>query len=85
MLAAQFEALRLNGRGRPVVEQVLRREPATAVQVTTALMIIVYRLRNNLFHGNKWSDGIHDQRANFQNANQILMVLMDMHREGSSG
>lgn len=80
VLEPRFEALRLNGRGRPMVESVLRGEPVGSVDLATALMIIVYRLRNNLFHGNKWSDGIHDQRANFQNANQILMALMDMHR-----
>lgn len=78
----RFEALRLNGQGRPIVERVLRDEPAGPAEIATALMIIVYRLRNNLFHGNKWNDGIQDQRENFKNANQILMALMDMHRAG---
>jgi hypothetical protein len=77
-----FEALRLNGQGRPVVERVLCNELTEPAEIATALMIIVYRLRNNLFHGNKWNDGIHDQRENFRTANQILMALMDMHRAG---
>lgn len=81
----RFAALRLNGQGRPMVERVLRDEPAGAAEVATALMIIVYRLRNNLFHGNKWNDGIHDQRENFRTANQILMALMDMHRSEPDG
>ena len=78
----RFEALRLNGQGRPVVERVLCDEPAEPAEIATGLMIIVYRLRNNLFHGNKWNDGIYDQRENFRSANQILMALMDMHRAG---
>lgn len=84
-LLPRFEALRLNGRGRPLVERVLTGEPAGPAEIASALMIIVYRLRNNLFHGNKWNDGIQDQRNNFRNANQILMALMDMHRTGPAG
>lgn len=80
VIAPRFEALRLNGPGRPVVERVLRGEPVTPVQIATALTTIIYRLRNNLFHGNKWNDGIQDQRDNFRKANRILMALMDMHR-----
>ncbi len=82
VLIPRFEALRLNGHGRPLVERVLTGEPAGPAEIANALMIIVYRLRNNLFHGNKWNDGIQDQRANFQTANRILMALMDMHRAG---
>lgn len=52
-------------------------EPAA---VLTALLLIVHRLRNNLFHGPKWSYGIADRRANFDNANLVLMAAMDMHR-----
>lgn len=63
-----------------MVERVLRDEPA---EIATALMLIVYRLRNSFFHGKKWNDSIHKQRENFRTANQILMASMDMHRAES--
>ncbi|TPL35575.1 hypothetical protein [Mesorhizobium sp. B2-4-8] len=44
-----------------------------------ALLMIVWRLRNNLFHGAKWAYQIRDQRANFTHANAILMRLLDQH------
>jgi len=44
-----------------------------------ALLMIVWRLRNNLFHGVKWSDGLLDQRENFTNANSVLMKVLDQH------
>lgn len=44
-----------------------------------ALLMIVWRLRNNLFHGAKWAYQLRDQRANFTHANAILMRLLDQH------
>jgi hypothetical protein len=46
-----------------------------------ALLMIVWRLRNNLFHGAKWAYGIADQRENFQHANAVLMRLLEKHGE----
>lgn len=37
-----------------------------------ALLIIVWRLRNNLFHGAKWAYGLRDQRENFDDAHPII-------------
>jgi hypothetical protein len=44
-----------------------------------ALLMIVWRLRNNLFHGAKWAYELRDQRANFTHANSILMRLLERH------
>jgi hypothetical protein len=44
-----------------------------------ALLMIVWRLRNNLFHGAKWAYGLRDQRANFIRANSVLMRLLERH------
>jgi len=41
-----------------------------------ALLIVVYRLRNNLFHGEKWAYEMKDQRSNFEQANEVLMKAM---------
>ncbi len=42
-----------------------------------ALLFIVYRLRNNLFHGVKWQYGFANQLENFQHANKLLRVWID--------
>jgi len=44
-----------------------------------ALLIIIYRLRNNLFHGLKWAYNIQGQRSNFAHANYVLMTVLDVH------
>jgi hypothetical protein len=63
---------------RPLVECVLSGHSRSADDVVAALLLIVARLRNNLFHGVKWEDGIREQEKNFINANQILMLAMDL-------
>ena len=62
-----------------LVERVVRGQSNDEAEILSAMLIIVLRLRNNLFHGMKWAYGIRDQFANFQNANRILMAVMDMH------
>ncbi|WP_420142819.1 hypothetical protein [Sphingomonas sp.] len=44
-----------------------------------ALLMIVWRLRNNLFHGAKWAYHIKGQRENFTHANAILMRVLERH------
>lgn len=41
-----------------------------------ALFIIIYRLRNNFFHGEKWTYGLQGQKSNFEHANQVLMIAL---------
>lgn len=78
-LTVRFDGLNMAAKHVPTVHPVLagHDEPAA---VLTALLLIVHRLRNNLFHGPKWSYGIADQRANFDNANLVMMAAMDMYR-----
>jgi hypothetical protein len=63
-----------------LVNRVVRRHSQDEAEVLSAILIIVLRLRNNLFHGLKWAYGIRDQFKNFRSANHILMAVMDMHR-----
>lgn len=44
-----------------------------------ALLMIVWRLRNNLFHGVKWSYERQGQLENFRHANSILMRVLERH------
>ncbi|GIT97297.1 hypothetical protein [Sulfurovum sp. TSL1] len=39
---------------------------------------IVFRLRNNLFHGEKWQYELANQKSNFDNASKFLMRLMSL-------
>ncbi len=44
-----------------------------------AVLIIVFRYRNNLFHGVKWQYKLGDQLGNFTTANAVLMKVLDGH------
>ena len=43
------------------------------------VMMIVWRFRNNLFHGEKWAYQLQGQHANFTHANAVLMRLLERH------
>jgi hypothetical protein len=61
-----------------LVKDVLRGDDNDPVNCVIAVLIIVYRLRNNLFHGGKWAYGIRDQQSNFRQANKTLMNAMQL-------
>jgi hypothetical protein len=74
-----FNALNFRSADRrPIVERVLSGASHNAGDVMIALLLIVYRLRNNLFHGVKWGDELREQEANFKNANQVLMRALEI-------
>lgn len=52
----------------------------SASDIVKSLLVIIYRLRNNLFHGVKWAqdDGMRDQQQNFEHASKVLMAVMDI-------
>lgn len=76
-----FEDLRFRANDRrDLVETVLSGAESGDGEVLKALLIIVYRLRNNLFHGFKWAYHFYDQRTNFELASQVLMATIEMHR-----
>jgi hypothetical protein len=50
--------------------------PTTRV---AAILIIIYRYRNNLFHGVKWQYSLHGQLGNFTVANDALMKVLERH------
>jgi hypothetical protein len=66
---------------RALVEAVLKGENANLGDTAAALLIVIYRLRNNLFHGVKWAYGIRGQQDNFENANALLMSALELHGE----
>jgi hypothetical protein len=78
---AAFEDLKFRANDhRPLVEAVLSGAEGHDPAKLKALLIIVLRLRNNLFHGHKWSHCFHGQQENFSHACSVLMMTIDMHR-----
>jgi hypothetical protein len=65
---------------RPLVEAVLKGDDVEPENVVGALLLITYRLRNNLFHGEKWAYGMRDQEANFLQASEVLMRIIELHQ-----
>ena len=44
-----------------------------------AILIIIFRYRNNLFHGVKWQYKLQGQLSNFTAANNVLMKVLERH------
>lgn len=63
---------------RDLVHAVLKSENTDPADCIAALLIVVYRLRNNLFHGPKWAYGIDGQLGNFTHANITLMNALSI-------
>jgi hypothetical protein len=74
-----FQWLNLSQTDRPYVEAVLSGENTDDAHCVAALLIVVYRLRNNFFHGVKWGDGFRDQLDNFTHANDAIMAALEIH------
>lgn len=78
-LTPEFDGLNLrNGDHKPLVEKVVKGLSNDEGEILSAILIIVLRLRNNLFHGVKWSYGIQGQLENFRNASNVLMSVMTL-------
>ena len=73
-----FQHLHLERSGNPPEPIALLTDPETpkTVQLIGALTI-VYRLRNNLFHGAKWQYYLRDQQSNFEWANTLLKSILE--------
>lgn len=77
----RFDSLNLRHGDKPeLVEAVLKGNETVPEKVLLGILIIVYRYRNNLFHGEKSIYDLPNQIDNFRNANQLLMVFMEKWR-----
>lgn len=68
-----------NAANRKLVIDALSSQPQLPEDTLAGLLLVVYRLRNNLFHGVKWAYGIRGQRNNFLQACAVLMAVMDLY------
>ncbi len=62
---------------RKFVEDVLIGKMKKDEEILIALLIIVYRLRNNFFHGEKWAYEIEGQLDNFKYASKLLKYTIE--------
>lgn len=77
----RFDHLHLERSGNPqVVRNVLSGQDSAPGSIASALLIIVYRYRNNLFHGAKWTYQLQEQEQNFSHANHVLMRAVELNR-----
>jgi len=60
------------------VRSVLEGQDTSPKTLLLFALLIVWRFRNNLFHGTKWTYTLKGQYKNFQMANLTLMATMDM-------
>ena len=67
-----------NGRnyGKRDVENFINSDAAESNVVLSGVLIIIYRLRNNMFHGEKFTNGMEDQEENFDNSVKILEFIL---------
>jgi hypothetical protein len=73
----RFEYLNFRNKDRrKLVEDVLLGNNHEISSIVLALSIIVYRFRNNLFHGLKEIQFIDQQQTNFENANLVLKAIL---------
>lgn len=72
----QYLYFRPNDR-KELVERVLLGTDTDPKNIILAITIIVYRFRNNLFHGLKEIQNIDQQDQNFEVANSFLTILID--------
>lgn len=70
-----------NNDNSNLVERVLTNQTDEISEIVTALLFIIYRYRNNYFHGIKWAYNFEGQLENFQISNELLIKLLELDRE----
>lgn len=71
-------------QARELAESVLKNETTDVKNKVLALLYIVYRLRNNLFHGVKNVTTLKSQIDNFNVANETLTTVLDLTKPNHS-
>ena len=66
---------------KELVQEVLESDNPSKQNIIKALLIIVYRLRNNLFHGKKRLETLNTQIDNFKITNKLLATVIEQYDE----
>jgi hypothetical protein len=76
----KFDSLSLErGGDKQLVANVLQGKSTDAADVVKALLLVVYRLRNNMFHGEKYVFTLPPQDENFGVVNGVLATFLDRY------
>ena len=76
----RFEGLfreNLDKEALDLVRSVRNGEKTNTGDRIAALLLIIYRLRNRLMHGDKWDEDLGGQIDNFMHANNVLMKALE--------
>jgi len=74
----RFENLHLRNNDKPdLVRDVLTGENADPASQLIGCLVIVYRFRNNFFHGIKWAYRLQDQLDNFTHSAFLLRKFLE--------
>jgi hypothetical protein len=80
-LNSRFEYLNLRSNdNRSLVQNVLLGQITDTIEVVSAMLIIVFRYRNNFFHGLKWEYEFKDQLQNFSIANSLICKIIELNK-----
>lgn len=76
----RFEKLKLRKSDMPdLITAGVRGDADSPRDRVLTVLLIVWRLRNNLFHGEKWAYELQGQLDNFTRANAVLMRVLERH------
>lgn len=79
-LTSRFDNLQLRRQDMPdLVAACIRGHAGSPRDRVLTTLIIVWRYRNNLFHGEKWAYDLQGQLINFSRANAVLMRVLERH------
>ena len=67
------------GDRQELVERALKGDTDAPADIAAAVLIIVFRYRNNYLHGMKWAYELKGQLDNFTTANSALMRALELH------
>lgn len=79
----QFRLLKFRSADKEtLVKDVISGKKTDIGDCLGALLIIIWRIRNNFFHGEKWGDVFADDYDNFRHANSLLMYILEWTDRG---
>lgn len=68
-----------------LTRQALLGKLAEDKDILSAMLLIILRYRNNLFHGIKWKYRLEGQQENFERAIAVMIAVMESHSWAEEG
>jgi hypothetical protein len=74
-----------NKKTQELVKRFLKNKCSHQWEAVAGLLLVIYRFRNNFFHGPKWAYDFRDQGNNFNHANAALMQAIELENARVAG